>query len=302
MISIIVPIFNAENALKRMLDSILNQSDQKFECILIDDGSSDLSYHICKEYAKKDSRIRCFTQDNHGVSYTRNRGIEVSRGQFITFLDADDLIPPNYLNELVTCCEKADIAVCDVVIETEEGKSLSRFTAGVQTLTSQQALNRLLTRKEINSGPYGKLFRRSVVEGLRFPALKAYEDILFVKDAFARSNYIVSTAKTAYHYRQNAGSTMDHLKRSPSLDVVSATEELLKFISQHKDLDAACLYITISHLYQYVLALDVHDDAAKTFRDAVRQLYRNYWTSILSCSAFPWKEKIVYSLFAWNRF
>ena len=160
----------------------------------------------------------------------------------------------------------------------------------------------LLSRKGINSGPCGKLFRRSVVEGLHFPALKAYEDILFVKDAFAQSTYIASTAKTAYHYRQNAGSAMDKLKRSPSSDIVSATEELLKFISQHKDLDAACLYITISHLYQYVLSLDVHDVASKPFRDAARQLYRKYWKSILSCSAFPWKEKIVYSLFTWNLF
>ena len=95
---------------------------------------------------------------------------------------------------------------------------------------------------------------------------------------------------------------MDQLKRSPSLDVVSATEELLKFISHHKELDAACLYITVSHLYQYVLALDGHDDASKSFRYATRRLYRNYWTSILSCNAFSWKEKIVYSLFAWNRF
>ena len=302
MISVIIPIYNAAQHLPYMLQSLKEQSEKELEILLMDDGSTDASADICRLAERRDERMHYLHQENAGVSAARNHALSQANGEYIAFLDADDTIEPNYFSELRIACSKADIAVCDVVIETEEGKSLSRFTAGVQTLTSQQALNRLLTRKEINSGPCGKLFRRSVVEGLRFPALKAYEDILFVKDAFARSNYIVSTAKTAYHYRQNAGSTMDHLKRSPSLDVVSATEDLLKFISQHKDLDAACLYITISHLYQYVLALDVHDDAAKTFRDAVRQLYRNYWTSILSCSAFPWKEKIVYSLFAWNRF
>ena len=119
MISIILPIFNAENYLKRMLESILGQSYQKFECILIDDGSSDSSYSICKEYEEKDTRMRCFTQKNHGVSYTRNKGISLARGKFIAFLDADDFIPPNYLYELVKCCEIGDVAICDTVFLDE---------------------------------------------------------------------------------------------------------------------------------------------------------------------------------------
>ncbi len=302
MISIIIPIYNAAQHLPHMLQSLEEQSEQELEILLMDDGSTDASADICKSAEQRDARMHYFYHENAGVSAARNYALSLANGEYIAFLDADDTIDPNYFSELLVACSGADIAVCDVVIETEAGEALSRFTAGLQTLTSQQALNMLLSRQGINSGPCGKLFRRSVVEGLHFPALKAYEDILFVKDAFAQSTYIASTAKTAYHYRQNAGSAMDQLKRSPSSDIVSATEELLKFISQYKDLDAACLYITISHLYQYVLSLDVHDVASKPFRDAARQLYRKYWKSILSCSAFPWKEKIVYSLFTWNLF
>lgn len=302
MISIIIPIYNAAQHLPHMLQSLKEQSERELEILLIDDGSTDSSADICKSVAQCDARMHYFYHKNAGVSAARNYALSLANGEYIAFLDADDTIDPNYFSELLIACSGADIAVCDIVVETEAGEGLSRFTAGLQTLTSQQALNLLLSRKEINSGPCGKLFRRSVIEGLRFPALKAYEDILFVKDAFDRAKYIASTSNTAYHYRQNAGSAMDQLKRSPSLDIVSATEELLKFISQHKDLDAACLYITISHLYQYVLSFDVHDVASKFFRDAARQLYRKYWKSILSCSAFPWKEKFLYSLFTWNLF
>ena len=135
MISIIIPIFNAENYLKRMLESILGQSYQKFECILIDDGSSDSSYSICKEYEEKDTRMRCFTQKNHGVSYTRNKGISLARGKFIAFLDADDFIPPNYLYELVKCCEIGDVAICDTVFLDEKAVKF-RFTVGKTVLLS----------------------------------------------------------------------------------------------------------------------------------------------------------------------
>ena len=137
MISIIVPVFNVEGKLKRILDSILGQSYQKFECILIDDGSIDSSYDICKDYEKKDVRVRCFTQENQGVSFTRNRGMELARGEFVTFLDADDFIPPNYLKELIKCCENGDVAVCDIVV-IDNGEEKFRFTAGESRLGSKE--------------------------------------------------------------------------------------------------------------------------------------------------------------------
>lgn len=300
MISVIIPIYNAAQHLPRMLHSLETQSAQSLEIILIDDGSTDASADICKTAEQHDARIHYFYQKNAGVSAARNYALSLANGEYISFLDADDAIDPNYFSELLLACHSADIAVCDVVIKTRTGEALSRFTAGNETLTSQQAINFLLSRKKINSGPCGKLFRRSIVEGLHFPALKAYEDILFVKDAFFQSAYIASTSSTAYHYYQNAGGAMAQQKRSPSLDIVIATEELLKFISQHKELDATCLYITISHLYQYVLSLDTKDATSKPFREAVRQLYQKYWKNILFCRAFPGKEKILYSLFTWN--
>lgn len=302
MISIIIPIYNAAQHLPQMLHSLEKQSERGLEILLIDDGSTDMSAKICKSAEQHDERMHYFHQENAGAAAARNYGLSLAKGEYIAFLDADDSIEPNYFSELLASCSSADIAVCDVVIETEAGDTLSRFTAGMRTLTSQQALNLLLSRKEINSGPCGKLFRRSVIEGLYFPKLKAYEDIIFIRDAFVKAEYITSTSNTAYHYYQNAGSAMDQQKQSPSLDIVSATEKLLHFVSQHKELDDTCLYITISHLYQYVLSLDVDSPTSKPFRDAVRQLYRKYWKSILSCSAFPWKEKILYSLFICNLF
>ena len=165
-------------------------------------------------------------------------------------------------------------------------------------VTALHAMELLLTRREINSGPCGKMFRREIIADLQFPPLKAYEDILFVRDAFARANIVASTSQTAYHYYQNSESAMDQQRKTPSLDVAAATTDLMEYIVGHSELDPRCFYITVSHLYQYVLGLDRSIPRGNEFVHAVRRLYRKFWTCIVKCPAFPWKEKILYLLFA----
>ena len=96
LISIIVPIYNSENYIKKCLDSILAQTYSNLEVILIDDGSTDNSYNICKDYQKKDNRIVLLQQKNAGVSRARNHGLEVAKGEYIGFVDSDDLLDENW--------------------------------------------------------------------------------------------------------------------------------------------------------------------------------------------------------------
>ena len=100
LISIIVPVYNAEDCLENCVESILNQECQNFELLLIDDGSPDRSGEICDVYAVKDSRIRVFHKENGGVSMARNMGLEMARGEWVIFIDADDSIAPGFLNLL----------------------------------------------------------------------------------------------------------------------------------------------------------------------------------------------------------
>lgn len=297
MISIIIPIFNAENSLRRMLDSVFLQTYTDFECILVDDGSLDASFSICNEYAKQDNRFYCYTQKNGGVSSARNLGLEVAKGQYIAFLDADDYIPQNYLYELMKCCEKGDIAVCDVSVLKAE-KEVYRFTLGNTELTQTQAINELLRRKHINSGPCAKLFRKSVIEGLNFLSLKTYEDILFVLDSFSQSCKIVATSETQYFYIQNSTGAMSTMAKDPSLDIVFATDKLLQFINQRKDLQAECCYITVSHLYQYAISLlNARNYKTSNFIKATEELIEQNMWSIFCCKAMPLKEKVSFFLF-----
>ncbi len=112
-ITVIVPVYNVENYLRQCLDSIMGQTYQNFECLLINDGSPDYSADICSEYVFKDSRFRYFEKENGGVSSARNLGIEHSKGEYITFIDSDDWVDSDYLEILYNALidENADISV-----------------------------------------------------------------------------------------------------------------------------------------------------------------------------------------------
>lgn len=295
IISIIIPVYNAEQTLTPCVRAVLEQSHRALELILVNDGSRDGSGALCDGFAAEDARVRVFHQENRGVSAARNLGLARASGAYITFLDADDIVPEDYLEVLADACRKADIAVCDVV-SIQDGRELTRFTHPDAVLTQTQALDFLLTRRRINSGPCAKFFRREVVAGLTFPPLKAYEDILFVREAFCNAGRIAVTNRTEYRYIQNPAGAMSGFFKAPSADIVRATGELLEFIGTRSDLSPETTYITASHLLQYV----IDSAAAGTGREFIaqaRKLYRRFLPQLLGCPAFSHKEKIVYSLF-----
>lgn len=300
MISIIIPIYNAEQWLPRLIGDIQAQKLTDYEVLLIDDGSTDQSGILCDQVAALDARFRCIHQENGGVSSARNHGLQEVKGEYVTFLDSDDHIDRNYLKTLLTACtgQRADIAICDVIAE-QNGKELYRFSHPVDLLTQRETLNQLLTRRQINSGPCAKLFRREILEGLAFPPLKTYEDILFVKDAICHAQHIAITDQTAYHYIDNSNGAMSAFLKTPSLDIITATDTLLSFILSRSDLSPDCFYITASHLMQYVQPmLSCPAGQNMNFISAAQTLYHKYCKGILSCRAFPWKEKLVYLAFA----
>lgn len=299
MVSVVVPIYNAESTIDKMIASIQNQTYLSFEVILVDDGSSDSSGIICDHICRKDARFKVIHQENEGVSSARNNGIRAAKGSFLTFLDADDEIPENYLQVLIEEQKKtnADVVICDVVI-IESGRETMRFTHVDKILDQCEALNLLLTRRSINSGPCAKLFRATVVNEAVFPNLKAYEDIVFVKDVFDNAQVIAVTNKTEYRYIQNENSAMHQYTKMPSTDIIVASENLLHFIKTRQDLKPECFYITMSHLYQYVVLIqNVHSNEANRFTQNVRCLYKCYYFEILRNSAFTWKEKVLFTAF-----
>lgn len=216
LVSIIIPVYNAEAFLPRCLDSVLAQTWRELEIILVDDGSADQSAAICREYRQRDARILVLEQENRGVSAARNAGLARAGGDYVTFLDADDWLEPEHIDLLVRSLEDhgADCAVCGYIMEWPAGPEGRGVTfSGV--LTGAQALEKMLAPELFQGFLWNKLFRLDkVLEwALRMPEdLTHYEDVVFCAGYFARCNAVRVEGKTTYHYRQHGASAIGHRK------------------------------------------------------------------------------------------
>lgn len=296
-VSIIIPIYNAEKTLPRCVDSILSQTFRDFTLILVDDGSKDDSGKICDEYAEKDSRVKVIHKENGGVSSARNAGLDISENEYITFLDADDAVPNNYLSCLYGCmiANSADIAVCDVVF-IRNGAETMRFSCPEPIISGKTALEKLLSRKEINSGPYAKLFRSGIIGEERFPPMKAYEDMIFNLKVFCKAEK-VACCHTEYHYIDNPQGAMAGQSKMPSEDIISASEQIAEYLTANRsDFTDEPFYATASHLMSYVYDMSDRQacEAKHSFLKRAIGFYKTYRREIQRNNAFSFKEKLLY--------
>ena len=180
MISIIVPVYNVEEYLEQCLDSIQCQIYRDFEVILVNDGSTDGSKEICEKYCERDIRFRLMNQTNQGQSVARNRGIHESTGDFITFVDSDDVIKEDMLEQLMKqmTSENIDIVECWYTHNEQELKSKTKENIGIVFRgDAKEALISLCRDNIVRLNPVAKLFRREVI--INFPFLEGliYEDV-----------------------------------------------------------------------------------------------------------------------------
>ncbi len=303
-LSVIVPVYNAEKTLSRCVDSILSQTYHDFTLILVDDGSQDGSGKICDGYAEKDSRIKVIHKENGGVSSARNAGLAISAGEYITFLDADDTVPNDYLSCLYDCitANRADIAVCDVAF-IRNGTEAMRFSCSEPIISGKTALEKLLSRKEINSGPCAKLFRAELIGEERFPPMRAYEDMIFNLKVFCKAKKVVS-CHTEYRYIDNPLGAMAGQSKMPSEDVISASEQIAGYLMANRsDFTEEPFYATASHLMSYVYDMSGREEceAKHSFLKRAVGFYKTYRGEIQRNHAFSFKEKLFY-LFVSHRY
>lgn len=219
MISIIVPVYNVEKYLEKCILSILEQNFQDFELLLIIDGSKDRSDKICYKYAKLDKRISVFEKENGGLSDARNYGINKAKGEYLTFIDSDDWISNNFLENLYNAIKKTnkDISLCPFVSVYEDGKIICGNKNHFCEFTKIELLENLFFTKEklidakINVMTWGKLYKRELFKDVEFPKGRLHEDVATTYLIFDKSNGAVYTNECKYFYLQRQGSIMGNL-------------------------------------------------------------------------------------------
>ena len=236
-VSVIIPVYNVEAYLREALDSVIGQTYENLEIIVIDDGSTDNSGSICDEYALKDSRIRVIHQENKGLSAARNAGLNVMNGDLVVFLDPDDAYLPDYVETLVETQirEDADIVVCRYISYKETGKLNNKQKRALKPRIGHCSLNRTealraLVRNEINFGVWNKIYRRDLWNDLRFPEGHVYEDIATTHLVIDRSNKVTVIDDVLYMHRQRPGSITHTPSWTNLSDRILACSRLDEFV------------------------------------------------------------------------
>lgn len=224
-IGIIIPVYNVEKYLRRCIASVLLQSFQDFEIILVNDGSTDQSGKICDEYARMDSRITVIHKENGGLSEARNYGLDRNNNEYIVFVDSDDYIDSRYL-EILYCImqeKHADIAICySTDINEDEKQNLQKFNygeiiSGAEVISRSEAYRRMMVFKNATVSAWGKMYHRDIFRLVRYPVGELYEDSKIIDQIIETSNRIVYVPYGGYFYLVRRGSithrriTLEHM-------------------------------------------------------------------------------------------
>lgn len=233
-ISLIIPVYNSELYLKETLDSVINQTFKDFEVIAINDGSTDSSLKILKEYEGKIKNFTIINQENQGVGKTKNIGIKSAKCEYISFLDSDDFISNDYLEELYKLIKNndADISCCNFKIYSENRLNFDMPFANKSCVyKKEEALKKLILDVSIHHFSWGKLYKRSIFTENNIEFYNMYfEDVATCPKVFFFANKIAITDKALYYYRRHRASILSSMNSSQVNDLAVSVGILRTFL------------------------------------------------------------------------
>ncbi|MDK0964983.1 glycosyltransferase family 2 protein [Clostridium perfringens] len=290
LISIIVPVYQSEKYLYKCIESIVTQTYENIEIILIDDGSTDDSKKIYTEFEKVDKRIKVIRQSNKGLSATRNVGISLANGRYITFIDSDDYIERNFIEDMYIniTSTNSDICVCNIVKEYIDygTRDCGCKIQKNKVFDKYEAMKSLL---DINNGFGGyacnKMYDISLFRDIKFPEGRIYEDTFTIYKLIDLAKKIVYTKNTQYIYTIRKGSiTSKDTNVDKKLDFIRASRERYEFINdKYRSLSylayESYLISFISVYNEYILNRKINTDI-NNYKNDVLNLYKNYYKCI----------------------
>ena len=248
LITVIVPVYNNDSFLSECIESILNQSYRKLEVIVVDDGSIDSSFSICKKYEKLDSRVKAIRQDNMGVSVARNKALNQASGDFVCFVDSDDFLAEDFVEYMLHLINETDSQIAivpDVIYYPTVEREYSEEELKTVTWTGEKTACEMLYGK-IEIGPWNKLIKREIIEknNIRFnEELAGGEGYLFSIESFSEATRVAVGHKRVYYYRvDNYKSTMSKFRHNIFHDSLKSVGIMQNKFLGKKKLEKACRY------------------------------------------------------------
>jgi len=235
-VSVIIPVYNVKQYLKEALDSVIHQTYKNIEIIIVDDGSNDGSEKICDEYAGNDSRIRVIHEENGGLSVARNTGLDNMSGEYVAFLDSDDIYYPDMIQKMLESLlsHKTDCAVCRyTVFNTKQKINLnSKKKTNEKIYTRAEALKAIING-EIHAFAWNKLYKKNLFDSVRYPAGQNYEDISVVFKIFDKTNKVSVLDEKLVYYRKHRQSITSTYTLKNFQDLHTAQNIFISFVKEH---------------------------------------------------------------------
>ena len=258
-VSVIVPVHNGERFLRACLDSILHQTYQDLEILLVDDGSTDASGAICDEYAAQEERVTAVHQKNGGLSAARNAGLERAQGTYLCFVDSDDFLNSRMLETLCRDLQEqdADVAVVGFrMFEREEELAPAELAVPVQCMTGREAIRSTLVSDELGDFAWNKLYKRELFRDIRYPLGRMMEDQGTTYRIFQQCSKVVYRPVPLYYYYQRPDSILHRRNMKFYEDKLDMGYQKYRAIREAypgmPENDAAMLSV-VEHCYPYLM-------------------------------------------------
>ena len=235
LISIIIPVYKVEKYLEKCIQSVINQTYENLQIILVDDGSPDNCGKICDEYAKKDHRIEVIHKSNGGLSDARNKGLEIAKGEYIGFVDSDDYIEADMYEVLYNLLKQynADVSICNFYTVSQGKISIKNADNGINDYNRIEILKEILLDRNIQSYAWNKLYKKELFDEIKYPIGKKYEDIGTTFYLLEKCNKVVVTGKSEYYYINRQDSIVNNVTESTITDYIELIMQRYDYIEEN---------------------------------------------------------------------
>lgn len=280
-ISVIVPIYNVEKYLDRCVKSLINQTYKNIEIILVDDGSPDKCPEMCDYYATEDYRIKVIHKENGGLSDARNVGIEKSTGSYISFVDSDDWVEEDFIEELYNNIkrENADISIIGYTLIWDSGKRITYSDNNDYFVYNQEyAIKELLKQKKFQCMVCQKMYKRDIFSDIKFPLGKIYEDVAVSLPTFLKADKVVFSGDPKFYYFQRENSIVNEKFSKEKLYFLDCCKEIIDYSNNHNkifDKEAHNFYLRALLMLLLQLYSDVRTRNSEICKQLEKEVRKN---------------------------
>lgn len=303
LISVIIPAYNVGIYIQQAINCIINQTFKNWELIIVNDGSTDNTFDVCKQFALSNPDIHIINIENGGMSAARNAALEIANGDYIVFMDADDLIHPQLLETLFSYAQSCNADICSVKFkkfhQTDNilhsiNSKLDISKLSITPYKPLEAIEDALYQKHLNNSVWGKIYKSSLFKNLRFQPGIGYEDLDIFYKIWIKANKIIDISAPLYYYRQHPKSYLHkfNIKRTDVLkvtaDIVDWCDENYKILlpaARDREFSANCNMLLLLHKYKYARK-------ASEILASCRSIIKKYRKEELTNSKVRLKNKI----------